>query len=124
LGHSAYYNRNDLGLLGGEQILLNPKKNMINNKYLYFSSKIFSKELRKYATGIKVFRFNINDLKTIYIPMPPLEEQKQIVQYIETQTTKINGAINLQQKYIEKLKEYKNTLIDSIVTGKVRARDD
>jgi len=120
LGHSAYYNRHDLGLLGGEQILLNPKKNVIDSEYLYFSSKVFSKKLRKYATGIKVFRFNINDLKTIYIAVPPLNEQHQIVQYIKTQTVKIDTAIDLQQKQIEKLKEYKATLIDSVVTGKVR----
>ena len=120
LGHSAYYNRNDLGLLAGEQMLLRPKNNIIDNKYLYFYSKIFSKELRKYATGIKVFRFNINDLKTIYLPIPPTQEQKQIVEFIETQISKIDTAIKLQQDYIEKLKEYKTSLIDSVVTGKVR----
>ena len=120
LGHSVYYKRSDLGLLGGEQILLKPKREIINSKYLYFSSKVFSKKLRKYATGIKVFRFNINDLKTIYIPLPPTEEQKQIVEYIEIQIAKIDKAIELQQNHIDKLKEYKATLIDSVVTGKVR----
>ena len=42
LGHSAYYKRSDLGLLGGEQMLLNPNKEIINSHYLYFSSKLFS----------------------------------------------------------------------------------
>jgi len=124
LGHSAYYKRKDLGLLGGEQILLKPKVETIESKYLYFSSKVFSKELKKFATGIKVFRFNIDDLKTIYIPIPPKEEQKQIVEYIENQTLKIDNAINLQHKQIDKLKEYKTTLIDSVVIGKVRICDD
>src|SRR5690554_5547578 len=55
LGHSSFYNRNDLGLLGGEQILLNPHSNLIIGKYLYYYSRFFSAELRKYATGIKVF---------------------------------------------------------------------
>lgn len=120
LGHSAFYNRNELGLLGGEQMMLKPKKNIVNCKYLYFSSIIFSKELRKYATGIKVFRFNINDLKTIYTAFPPLQEQIQIVTYIETQSAKIDKAIGVQEQQIEKLKEYKSVLIDSAVTGKIK----
>lgn len=120
LGHSAYYNRNDLGLLGGEQILLNPKKEKVAGHYLYFLSKLFSKELRKYATGIKVFRFNINDLKTIYISLPPLSEQKEIADFIETQSTKIDKAVAIKEQEIEKLKEYKVSLIDGVVTGKVK----
>ena len=120
LGHSAYYKRNDIGLIGGEQILLNPNNKKINGHYLYFYSKLFSKELRKYATGIKVYRFNVNNLKTIYTAIPPLSEQKQIVEFIETATAKIATAISLKEQEIEKLKEYKMSLIDGVVTGKVR----
>lgn len=120
LGHSAYYKRNDIGLIGGEQILLNPNNKKINGHYLYFYSKLFSKELRKYATGIKVYRFNVNNLKTIYTAIPPLSEQKQIVEFIETATTKIATAISLKEQEIEKLKEYKMSLIDGVVTGKVK----
>lgn len=120
LGHSAYYNRNDLGLLGGEQMVLKPKKTKLNGHYLYFFSKIFSKELRKYATGIKVFRFNVNDLKTIYGALPPFSEQKEISEYIEAASQKIETAIGLKQQEIEKLKEYKSSLINGVVTGKVK----
>ncbi|UII21657.1 restriction endonuclease subunit S [Fulvivirga ligni] len=120
LGHTVFYNRNDLGLLGGEQMLLKPKSETVNSKYLHFSSKVFSKELRKYATGIKVFRFNINDLKTIYTPIPPIDEQNVIVQHIELQLNKIEQAMLHQQAQIEKLKEYKATLIDSAVMGKIK----
>ncbi|QES92286.1 restriction endonuclease subunit S [Empedobacter brevis] len=120
LGHTVYYRRNDLGLLGGEQIMLKPKQEEINGQYLYFTSKVFSKELRKFATGIKVFRFNINDLKTIFTVLPPLSEQNEIANYIETKSTKISKAISLKQQEIEKLKEYKTVLIDNVVTGKVK----
>ena len=56
----------------------------------------------------------------ILIPYPSYDEQIKIVEYIENQTTKIDKAIELQQNYILKLKEYKASLIDSVVTGKVR----
>jgi restriction endonuclease S subunit len=56
----------------------------------------------------------------ILVPYPPKDEQVQIVEYIENQTAKIDKAIELQQNYISRLKEYKASLIDSVVTGKVR----
>ena len=120
LGHTVYYRRNDAGLLGGEQLMLKPKQEKINSQYLYFTSKLFSKELRKFATGIKVFRFNINDLKTIFTALPPLSEQNKIANYIETQSTKIAKAILLKQQEIEKVKEYKTVLVENVVTGKVK----
>ena len=120
LGHTVYYRRNELGLLGGEQIMLKPDQQQVNSHFLYFSSKVFSKELRKFATGIKVFRFNINDLKTISIAVPPISEQNDIANFIEINSNKIAKAITLKEQEIEKLKEYKTVLIDQVVTGKVK----
>jgi type I restriction enzyme S subunit len=52
--------------------------------------------------------------------IPPIEEQTAIVTHIETVSAKIDLAISIQQQQIDKLKEYKTTLIDSAVTGKIR----
>ncbi|WP_185144446.1 MULTISPECIES: restriction endonuclease subunit S [Chryseobacterium] len=120
LGHTVYYRRNEIGLLGGEQIMLKPNQEQVDSHFLYFSAKVFSKELQKFATGIKVFRFNINDLKTIFNAVPPISEQKEIANFIEINSNKIAKAILLKQQEIEKLKEYKTVLIDNVVTGKVR----
>ncbi len=67
-----------------------------------------------------MFRFNVNNLKTIYISVPPISEQVEIAKFIETATTKIATAISLKEQEIEKLKEYKMSLIDGVVTGKVK----
>jgi type I restriction enzyme, S subunit len=50
----------------------------------------------------------------------PLEEQKEIANYIDMHTLKIDTAITLKAQEIEKLKEYKVSLINSAVTGKVK----
>lgn len=123
LGHSVFYNRSDLGLLGGEQILLKPKNDIVNGKYLCYSSKIFANELKKYATGVKVYRFNINDLKTIYTTVPPIQEQQQIVSHIETETAKLNQTIATIEKEIALVQEYKTALIAEAVTGKIDVRN-
>lgn len=116
LGHSCFYNRNDLGLLGGEQILLKPNKKFVDEKYLYYYSKFFRYELQKYATGLKVFRFNIDDLKEILISIPLLNEQTEIAQYLDTKTQAIDKKVILLEKKIGYYKELRKSIINETVT--------
>lgn len=115
LGHTCFYNRVELGLIGGEQILIKPKSKHINGKYLYYYSKFFSSELKKYATGLKVFRFNIDDLKNIFISIPLLEEQTAIAEYLDTKTQAIDKKINLLSKKADYYKELRKSIINDAV---------
>lgn len=123
LGHTAFYDRTDLGLLGGEQMVLKPNAEKVNGRYLYYSSQVFTKELQKYARGIKVLRFNIDNLKTIYTSVPPLEEQNHIVQKIETEIAHINVKKAKTEKLIDLLTEYRTALISEVVTGKIKVTE-
>jgi type I restriction enzyme S subunit len=57
-------------------------------------------------------------IKSFPIPLPPIEEQKAIVEYIEKETAIIDKAIERTEREIELIKEYKTTLISEVVTGK------
>ena len=70
--------------------------------------------------GSKMPRANSEFIGNQLIAIPPLEEQKEISTYIEAASQKIETAISLKTKEIEKLKEYKSSLINSAVTGKVK----
>ena len=74
------------------------------------------------ATGIVegLIRLYTDDLFDITVGVPPKEEQQRILEYIGSETDKIDKTIALQQDQIEKLKEYKSTLINSTVTGKIK----
>lgn len=76
----------------------------------------------KASDGVRIGQWDLSKSRMKEIPfyIPPKEEQIKIVEYIENQTSKIDIAIELQQNYISKLKEYKASLIDSVVTGKVK----
>jgi len=63
---------------------------------------------------------NFQSIKNFFLPLPPITEQKLICEYIEHATTKIATAISLKEQEIEGLKEYKATLINAAVTGKVK----
>lgn len=53
-------------------------------------------------------------------PLPPLEEQQEIVKHIDESSAKVEAAIELKERQIEALKEYKATLINAAVTGKIK----
>ena len=50
--------------------------------------------------------------------VPPISEQQQIVEYLDEQTGLIDKTISIEEKRIELLKEYRQSLISEVVTGK------
>ena len=109
------------GVAFGDLLVFRPKNNF-NSKFAFYLliSAQFIKTVDSSTYGSKMPRASSSFINEMLIGVPPKEEQIQIAEYIEANTQKIDKAIDLQQKQIEKLKEYKATLIDSVVTGKVR----
>ncbi len=118
LGHACFYDREELGLLGGEQFILKPNEEIIYGKFLYFCTVEFSKYIKKYCTGLKVYRFNSSHLKNIYINLPKYDEQKRIVHLLDKKILAINSLLDLKQTKINHLNDYKKSLIYEYVTGK------
>ena len=69
------------------------------------------------TTGIKNLTSTI--IGNIILSVPPLSEQKAIAEYLDKKTAQINGLVSAKQKQIELLKEYKQSVIASAVTGKL-----
>ncbi|MCG8633144.1 MAG: restriction endonuclease subunit S, partial [Desulfobacterales bacterium] len=95
----------------------------------YYAFLLREMALSKYIQVIcnavrqRAVRIRFNNLKKRFLIVPPIEEQKSIVSHIQTQSVKIDKAITIQEQMIEKLKEYKATLINSAVTGKIKVPD-
>ena len=97
-------------------------KNKENIDKIYFNWLLHRYDIafmKTLGAGVRQ-TLNFGDIAETLLVNPPIDEQMQIAEYIENQTTKIDIAIELQQNYISKLKEYKASLIDSVVTGKVK----
>lgn len=62
------------------------------------------------------------DIGDIYIPLPQKEEQQQIVEYLDKKIAETNEAVQIIKDEIELLKEYKETLIYEVITGKIDVR--
>ena len=81
---------------------------------------MYLNQLYLLPSGTKQANLSNDNVVNIKIPIPPFSEQAAIVDFIETQSAKIDTSISIQQQQIAKLKEYKSTLIDSAVTGKIK----
>lgn len=77
------------------------------------------------SDGIRVGQWDLSmdRMKEIPFIVPPEAEQKQIVEYILKESTKIDRAIPALQKEIELLREYRTRLIYDVVTGQIDVRD-
>ena len=95
---------------------------VLNNRFALniFLSYGFIDAVNASTYGSKMPRANAEFISNMFLAIPPLSEQKQIIDYLDKQTAKIDQAIALKTAHIEKLKEYKSVLINDVVTGKVR----
>lgn len=95
-------------------------KTKIDMRYYHylFRTNLYAKVFRQYSTGIINSRLRLYPDKffTLKCQVPPFEEQQYIADYLEKKCTKIDIIIAKQQKIIEKLKAYKQSLITETVT--------
>jgi len=89
------------------------------NESSYFNENVL---LNSNATTIDVIYGNT--LREVVIPTPPRDEQRIILDYIFKAVNNVNEAINNNDQLIEKLKEYRTTLISEVVTGKIDVRNE
>lgn len=91
----------------------------IHPKYFWrlMKSSQFITELNKNVTGIRQGK-NIgwDDFSNIYLPLPPIEEQRLISRYLDKKTQQIDTLIEKIEKKIELLKEQRTSLINHYVT--------
>ena len=100
-------------------------KNYIeNSKFLeiLFRNPLFIKQFIIRSTGVVegLIRLYTSELFELKIAIPPVEEQKKILDFVEMQSNHFDEALSLLNKQIQKLKEYKTTLINDAVTGKIK----
>ena len=80
-------------------------------------------QLETWDTGSANPTLNRNLIHPVKTPCPLVEEQVQIVDYLDSVTTSINHQTETINLAIAKLKEYRTALITNAVTGKIDVRD-
>ena len=93
-----------------------------------FKNENFQRGLLRFGKGILIkfgengkmntirMKISQDDLKKLYFPISPLDEQQKIAQFLDDKTAKIDRAVELAEKQIALLKEHKQILIQNAVT--------
>lgn len=91
-----------------------------NSKYYHylFRTSQFNGECYRYGRGIMLMRWRTysTEFRAISVPLPPEDEQKRIVNFLDKKIDDVDRLIGNVQKQIEKLKAYKQSLITEVVT--------
>ena len=97
------------------------KKAFVHYQY-YYLLQLFQEE-RKIIPTIMQPSLRIEDLKKYFILFPPLSEQTAIANYLDEKTSTIDAIISNIESQINHLKELRVTVINDVVTGKIRVSD-
>lgn len=112
------------GITSPDYSVYSAKDNSVSINYITFllNQPEYLAEMKKRVTGVMegFIRLYTDDLFDIKVLLPSYAEQLKIVQYINTVIKQVEEATSNLVQQIEKLKEYKTTLINDAVTGKIK----
>lgn len=92
----------------------------IKDDYDFMAYVMEAADYTLFITGSAQPKLSQSNLNAVKLPIPPLEEQKSIVDYLAQRTEKIDLAIVNATKLISLLQERKQIIINDVVTGKVK----
>jgi len=94
----------------------------VDGRYLF--SYLLSNFTKSYffvsSNGMTRYGLGKSSIEDLFTTLPPLSEQEQIVSYLDEKTSEIDKTIELENKKIELLNEYRKSLISNVVTGKIK----
>ncbi|MGW6526617.1 restriction endonuclease subunit S [Streptomyces venezuelae] len=76
-----------------------------------------------FQNGSTIRTIGMGDLKAFRIPLPPLDEQCRIVEFLDEETSKIDMLIEEAARFVELSKERRSALITAAVTGQIDVRE-
>lgn len=99
------------------------KPNESNSRYyLYFMQMCYSNRifygLGQGVSGMGRWRLQADKFLNFFIPVPPLDEQSEIADYLDSKCSEMDKLIEKNEAFVEELENYKKSLVYEYVTGK------
>lgn len=100
-------------------IVLTPR-NGLNERYVHYllRSQPFSEEYYRNGRGIvaDLWTTRYSEMKSILLPVPPCDEQDQIVRFLDWKVSSINKLINIKKKEIKAIDALKRSMVSHAIT--------
>jgi type I restriction enzyme S subunit len=112
-------------IMASDGIRLEVDNEKHNTKFIEFSinAKYFNYQAELNSTGTTRLRIGLTTLKKLKLLVPKVAEQNEIVKYLESFNNYFLEITEKLTNQIEKLKEYRQSIISEAVTGKIDVRD-
>jgi type I restriction enzyme S subunit len=91
-------------------------------EYLLLSLKVMGQHLERLSLGAPIPTIGMDDVRSLSCAVPPLAEQRAIVEYLDKERERIDQMITKVGAAIERLREYRVALITAAVTGQIDVR--
>jgi type I restriction enzyme S subunit len=88
--------------------------------FKYWAEVLSATDYTVYISGAAQPKLTKDRLGSVRVPVPPSEELLAIIAFIERESEKFANAIAIKEEQITTLKEYKTSLINAAVTGKIK----
>jgi type I restriction enzyme S subunit len=107
-------------LLNQRNSVFRPNESEVVKRFLYYSVRTFSfgEEFKQQLKETNQPNISTEQISNILMFFPPISEQQQIVSYLDEHTQLIDKTISVEERRIDTLKEYRQSLISEVVTGK------
>jgi len=93
-------------------------------EYLLYVFRTMGPEFERLTMGSTHQTIYMPDVRKLCTPVPPIDEQDRIVEFIRSETAKIDELVDKIREAIERVKEFRTALISAAVTGKIDVRDE
>ncbi len=122
IGSVAFY-RGEPVMLGKSAAYINCSDELFRNfLYFYLQSSLIKSYFYLEVTGTTIFNLSLESIRNLHIALPPLEEQKTITTFLDSETAKLDTLTNEAKSAITLLQERRTALISAAVTGKIDVR--
>lgn len=119
IGNNIHIDLEQKIFAGYHTIICHPVVNLQTKYFPYlFQTDMWRSQLRANVSGIKVFSITQKLLRETSVLIPPFLEQRRIADYLDAKCAEIDALIAQKQTLLDKLVEYKKSLIFECVTGK------
>jgi len=104
---------------------IRPNKEILSEYIVYFFNTEYCYQLNHEGTVVAGGQGNLNvkNVERYRIPLPPIEEQKEIIGYLDNYRLEMDNLISKYLKQINLMQEYRTSLISQAVTGKIDVRE-
>jgi type I restriction enzyme, S subunit len=124
LGAAAFVDTDELFCMGQDVVLItSPDQNQLFLTFQLNSPAVLT-QVKIACVGATFKRINVGQIQELAVAVPPVSEQEKIAFALDRSTAASDSAMSAVERQLDRIREYRQTLISAAVTGKIDVRGD